>query len=313
MQPTQSSIKIIDVSPRDGLQIESVIPTVDAKVTLIEGLIEAGVPEIEVGSFVSPKVVPQMADSNLVIDKLRPRAGVRYKALWLNLKGLERALTFPILHIDGRLSLTASDAFSRRNTNRGIAETLSDMGMWIDAYEAAGITARSLSVMAAFGCNFEGKIDPLNVLSLVERVIDILAQRGCRLQNLCLADTMGWANPRQIEYLVATALERWPWLTIRLHLHDTRGCAVANALAGIAAGVKELDASVGGLGGCPFAAQKGAAGNLCTEDLVFACEEMGISTGIDIDRLIEVAKFAECLVGHELPGKIMKGGSLSTF
>lgn len=313
MSTSQPAVRIIDVSPRDGLQIERTIPTVEEKLELIAALTDSGVPEIEVGSFVNPKAVPQMADSGAVVDRLQPRDGVRYKALWLNLKGLERALESPVLHIDGRLTLTASDTFSRRNTNRGIDETLAEMPRWIERYAAAGTKARTLSLMAAFGCNFEGPIGQDHVLSLIGRAATILSDHDCRLETLNLADTMGWANPRQVRSLVGATLERWPWLTIRLHLHDTRGCAVANALAGIEAGVRELDAALGGLGGCPFAAHRGAAGNICTEDLVFACEETGIETGIDLDRLIEAARLAERLVGHELPGKVMKGGSLTRF
>jgi hydroxymethylglutaryl-CoA lyase len=167
--------------------------------------------------------------------------------------------------------------------------------------------------MAAFGCNFEGYIPEARVIELIDRSRQIMADNGCTLKRLNLADTMGWASPLQIKRIVGAVRERWPDLRIRLHLHDTRGQAVANAVAGMEMGVTHFDASVGGLGGCPFAGHKGAAGNICTEDLVFTCQEMGIETGIDLDAMVELAREAEGWVGHELPGKVMKGGTLTRF
>ena len=148
---------------------------------------------------------------------------------------------------------------------------------------------------------------------LIARIVAIMAEHGCTLRNLSLADTMDWASPRQIKSLVGKVRDAWPELRLKLHLHDTWGCAVANAVAGMEMGVAEFDASVGGLGGCPFAGHKGAAGNICTEDFVFASEEMGVATGVDLDALVEAARLSEELVGHVLPGKVMKGGTLTRF
>ena len=184
---------------------------------------------------------------------------------------------------------------------------------WIGTYRAAGIEADTLGVMAAFGCNFEGYIPEETVVSLIGRAMEVMAGHGCTLRHLSLADTMGWASPGQVKSLVGKVRERWPELTLKLHLHDTRGCAVANAVAGMEMGVAEFDSSVGGLGGCPFAGHKGAAGNVCTEDRVFACAEMGVQTGIDLDALVEAARMTEAMVGHPLPGKVMKGGTLSRW
>ena len=304
---------VIEVGPRDGLQIEPRILAAGEKIRMIDALVASGIKEFEVGSFVSPKAVPQMADTGEVFDRLRKQPGVRYRGLWLNPKGLERALANGHVDMDGKLTLTVSETFSRRNTNRGIDDTLAQMPDWIDAYRAAGIEADTMTVMAAFGCNFEGYIPEDAVVALIGRAVAVMAEHGCTLRNLSLADTMGWASPRQVKSLVGKVRGRWPDLVLKLHLHDTRGCAVANAVAGMELGVAEFDSSVGGLGGCPFAGHKGAAGNVCTEDLVFACGEMGVATGIDLDGLVEASRLTEELVGHVLPGKVMKGGTLTRW
>lgn len=313
MSDLPASAHIMEVGPRDGLQIEPRTLTTDEKVKLIEALASAGIQEIEVGSFVSPKAVPQMADTEEVILRIESRPGVRYRALWLNPRGLERALAVGKLHLDGKLTLTASETFAKRNTNRSIEQTFQEMPEWIAQYEAASIKANGLGLMAAFGCNFEGEIPQDRVMALVERTMSVMGDHGCELEHLMLADTMGWANPGQIRRMVGAIRDRWPRLELKLHLHDTRGAAIANALAAVEMGVREFDAAVGGLGGCPFAGHKGAAGNICTEDLVFMCEEMGVRTGIDLDALVAAAKLAEEFVGHPLPGKVMKGGTLTRF
>ncbi len=306
-------VHILDTGPRDGLQIEpKFVPTPD-KIRMIEALADAGVPEIEAGSFVNPRAVPQMADGDEVFAGIRKKEGVSYRALWLNAKGLERAIANGHVDINGKLTLTASETFIRRNTNRSIDDTLAEMPEWIARYKAAGVEVRTLGLMAAFGCNFEGYIPEAKVIDLIARAEAVMARHGCTLQTLNLADTMGWASPLQVKRLVGAVRERWPDLRLKLHLHDTRGQAVANAVAAMEMGVSHFDASVGGLGGCPFAGHKGAAGNVATEDLVFSCEEMGIETGIDLDAMVEVARMAEGFVGHDLPGKVMKGGTLSKY
>ena len=313
MSDLPKSVHLIEVGPRDGLQIEPRILSTDEKITMIDALAASGIAEIEAGSFVNPKAVPQMADSDELFKRLDQKKGVRYRALWLNPKGLERAIENGRVDMDGKLTITASEIFIKRNTNRSIDETFEQMPAWIAQYRAAGMKTNTLGVMAAFGCNFEGYIPEERVVSLVERTIGILADHGEKLENLSLADTMGWGTPGQMKSLVGKVREKWPELNLKLHLHDTRGCAVANAVAAMELGVREFDSSVGGLGGCPFAGHKGAAGNVCTEDLAFACGEMGVETGIDLDALVEAAKLSEDLVGHQLPGKVMKGGTLTRF
>ncbi len=313
MSDLPAYVELAEVGPRDGLQIEPRVLTTAEKLRMVDSLAASGLKQIEVGSFVNPKAVPQMAGTGEVFAAIQKRPGVRYRALWLNPKGLERALANGRVDMDGKLTLTASETFVQRNTNRSIDDTFGQMPEWIRTYRDAGITADTLSVMAAFGCNFEGYIPEQTVVALIGRAMQIMADHGCTLRHLSLADTMGWASPRQVQSLVGQVRSKWPELHIKLHLHDTRGCAVANAVAAMELGVAEFDASVGGLGGCPFAGHKGAAGNVCTEDLAFACAEMGIETGIDLDVLVEAAKLTEALVGHPLPGKVMKGGTLTRW
>lgn len=313
MSDLPQHVVMMEVGPRDGLQIEPHILTTDEKARMIDALAASGIKEIEVGSFVNPKAVPQMADTNELFDRIEKKPGIRYRALWLNPKGLERALANGHVDMDGKLTLTASETFVKRNTNRSIEDTFEQMPDWIGSYRAAGIETNSLGVMAAFGCNFEGYIPEETVIGLIDRTMGIMRDNDCRLENLSLADTMGWATPGQVKSLVGKVRDKWPELKLKLHLHDTRGCAIANAVAAMEMGVAEFDSSVGGLGGCPFAGHKGAAGNVCTEDLVFACGEMGIDTGIDLDALVEAAKLTEEMVGHQLPGKVMKGGTLTRW
>lgn len=305
------TVHLMEVGPRDGLQIEPTILTADQKLELLHAIAEAGVKEIEVGSFVNPKAVPQMADSDEVFRRLKRHEGVTYRALWLNPRGLDRAIALGNVDLDGRLQLTASEAFVKRNTNRSIDETFADIPDWIARYRTASVTPDCLGMMAAFGCNFEGEVPVARVIDLIARAEEMLVAAGSSLKHVSLADTMGWATPDRIRNMIVAVRERWPDLAIKLHLHDTRGTAMANALAALELGVREFDGSIGGLGGCPFAGHKGAAGNICTEDLVYLCEEMGIETGIDLPALIRAAQMAERMLGHQVPGKVMKGGLLA--
>jgi hydroxymethylglutaryl-CoA lyase len=227
-----------------------------------------------------------MADTEQVFARLRREPNVTYRALWLNPRGLDRAVAVGNVDLDGRLQLTASEAFVKRNTNRSIDETFADLPDWITRYRAAGVAPDCLGLMAAFGCNFEGDVPIARVVDIIARAEVLLVQAGSSLRQLALADTMGWATPDRIRRMIGVVRERWPNLAIKLHLHDTRGTAMANALAALEMGVREFDGSIGGLGGCPFAGHKGAAGNICTEDLAYMCEEMGIDTGIDLPAFI---------------------------
>ncbi|HEY4251192.1 MAG TPA: hydroxymethylglutaryl-CoA lyase [Roseomonas sp.] len=314
MTDLPNAIQIHEEGPREGFQIEpGPIATAD-KIRLIEALAETGLKSIQICSFVNPKLVPGWADADAVAAGFRPQPGVHYTGLWFNAKGLERALAFrDRLWLYGSISLTASAAFTKKNLNRTHAENLEAMAKQTALHLSHGIEIRRIGVQAAFGCNYQGDIAVADVLRVLEDGFRIAAGAGVPIRIISLSDTMGWATPPRVERLVAEVRSRWPEPEISLHLHDTRGLAVANAHAGLRQGVARFDATVGGLGGCPFAGQKGAAGNICTEELVLLCEEMGIATGVDLDALIEVGRMAEAIVGHVLPGELIHAGSLDAF
>jgi hydroxymethylglutaryl-CoA lyase len=236
---------------------------------------------------------------------------VSYTGLWLNDKGLERALATGKLDVRGTLSLTASEKFLLRNQKRTLKENIEAQHAIVKMYQHYKVPVERAGLMAAFGCNFEGDIPIPHIVDMVQQMLDIGAQYQLGLKVVSLADTMAWATPLSIKRVVGAVRDKFPQLQISLHLHDTRGMGIANAYAGMEMGVSIYDAAVAGLGGCPFAAHRGAAGNVCTEDLVFMCAEMGIDTGIDLDKLIESALLAEEIVGHPLPGCVMKGGTLN--
>ena len=314
MSDLPAAVHITEEGPREGFQIEKgPIPTA-RKIELIDALSQTGLDRIQIVSFVNPKNVPGMADAEDVVRGITPRPDVAYTALWLNEKGFERALQFSDrLTNTGTIQLCASEKFSVRNQNRTAAQQLAGQHAIVELYKAAGIPVERGSIMAAFGCNFEGDIPVSRVVALTQQILDVATEHGVTLKYITLADTMAWATPLAIKRTVGALRERWPDLDVALHLHDTRGLAIADAYAGLEMGVTRFDAAVAGLGGCPFAGHAGAAGNVCTEDLVFLCEEMGIKTGIDLDALIACAKLAEDIVGHPLPGAVMKGGTLKRF
>ena len=314
MTDLPTHVEIFEEGPREGFQIEpGPISTAD-KIRLIETLAETGLHHIQACSFVNPRVVPGWADAEDVIKGFKAKPGVHYVALWFNENGLNRALAFrDKLTLTGSISLTASEGFTRKNLNRSHEENLAAMRKMTASHIAAGVPVTRIGVMAAFGCNYQGDITPAQVISTLEDGLAIAAEVGAEITDFSLADTMGWAAPHRIERVLGEVRSRWPNIALRLHLHDTRGLAVANAHAGLRMGVARFDSTVGGLGGCPFAGQKGAAGNICTEELVLLCEEMGIDTGIDLDALIEVGRLAEDIVAHQLPSELIHAGSLDAF
>lgn len=303
-------IRINEEGPREGFQIEKGPISTARKVELIDSLSHTGLQQIQVVSFVNPKAVPGMADAEEVVKRFTRKPGIRYTGLWLNDKGLERAIATERLDIRGSLSLTASEKFLLRNQKRTLAENMKAQESIIAMYRHYQVSVDRAGIMAAFGCNFEGDIPATRILDLVRQILDLAAAHQITIKTLSLADTMAWATPESIRKVVGAVRDHHPDLEISLHLHDTRGMGIANAYAGLQMGVTVFDAAVGGLGGCPFAKHSGAAGNVCTEDLVFMCDEMGIETGVDLDALLESAQLAEDIVGHPLPGCVMKGGSL---
>lgn len=311
MTDMPKAISIKEEGPREGFQIEKADISTSRKIALIDALSETGVKQIQIVSFVNPKRVPGMADADEVVRGFKKKSGVDYSALFFNNQGFERALSFgDRLTVKGSLPLCASETFLKRNQNRSMQENITALHEQVERYKARGVAVQRGSVMAAFGCNFEGEVPPQRVVGLVGQIFEIAAAHDLDIKEIALADTMGWATPLAVKRLVGAVRERFPNVRINLHLHDTRGMGIANAYAGLQMGIDSFDSSVAGLGGCPFARHKGAAGNVCTEDLVFLCDEMGIETGIDIERMIEAALLAQDIVGHPLQGHVMQGGSL---
>ena len=307
--PLPSKITLAEVGPREGFQFEGIgqpdkISTAD-KIRLIDMLAATGLTTLQIVSFVSPKQVPQMADAEAICAGLTRRPGVAYNGIYLNDAGLKRAIAAGVLDIKGKITLAMSETFALRNQRRTLAEDFQMQRKIAALYQAHGIAVDYGATMAAFGCNFEGPIAVPRVLEFVQQLHDIAAEQGNRLATLNLADTMGWADPELVRRLVASVRARWPELRIALHLHDTRGLAIANVYAALLEGVDLFDTAIGGLGGCPFAGHKGAAGNVCTEEVVFLCRQLGIETGIDLEKLVEAARFAEQIVGHPLPSKLL--------
>ena len=302
-------VEIFEEGPRESFQIEKApIATAD-KVRFIEALAETGVRHIQCVSFVNPKRVPGMADADLVARSITQKPGIAYTGIWLNMQGLERACNTP-LHLSGELQLYASETFGINNSNRTNAQMLDEQRKWLAFYREHGIALESAVLMTAFGCNFEGEVPVERVCKQVGAMISLAGEFGFAIPRMRLADTVGWATPKSIIRVVGALRDRWPDLPLALHLHDTRGSGLANCLAGLSMGIASFDSSCAGLGGCPFAGHAGAAGNICTEDFVFMCEEMGVETGINLEAMAECGRMAEHIVGHPLPGKVMRAGGL---
>lgn len=285
-----TDVSIREVAPRDGLQNEDPIPT-DAKVRLIDALSGTGVKRIEAVSFVHPKAIPQMADADEVWARIAKHPDIRYSALIPNTRGAQRALAAGFAEIE--VVVSASDTHNRRNLNRSTDESLDDITQLIELIHAHGKSVEVI-VATSFGCPFEGDIDPKRVAGIVERV------RSDGADRIAFGDTTGMATPRRVRDLLS---EVRPDL---LHFHNTRGTGLANILTALDLGVTEFDASVGGIGGCPYA--PGASGNVATEEVVHMLHDMGMDTGIDLDALIAVAAEAEKLLGRMLPSGVLRAG-----
>lgn len=303
-------VHIVEEGPREGFQIEKGPIATARKIELIDALSQTGLGHIQIVSFVNPARVPGMADAEQVVAGIHIVEGVRYTGLWLNDQGFDRARATGRLDIKGSITLGASNTFLKRNQNRTIEGQIESQRAMMKKYTALGVPVVRGGIMAAFGCNFEGDIPVERVVSLFGTILDIAGENGVKLQFVSLADTMAWATPQKIKRTIGAIRDAYPDQPISLHLHDTRGQGIANAYAGLEMGIAHFDAAVAGLGGCPFAGHAGAAGNVCTEDLVFMCHEMGIETGIDLEALVECARLAEDIVGHSLPGSLKTGGTL---
>jgi hydroxymethylglutaryl-CoA lyase len=329
MSDLPRKVEIAEEGPREGFQIEkNPIASAD-KIALIDALSATGLRHIQVASFVSPRLVPGWSDAEAVVAGFRPNPDIHYTALWFNAAGLDRALAFKDrLHLFGSISLAASEAFSLKNLNRDRAGQIEAMRKQTAAHIAAGVPVTRIGLQAAFGCNYAGDVAPAQVMAAIADGLAIASEAGASeagaseagaseagvtIRDLTLADTMGWANPHQIETVIGEVRNRWPELRLALHLHDTRGLGIANAMAGLRMGVARFDAAVGGLGGCPFAGQPGAPGNIATEELALLCAELGIATGIDLEALVEAGRLAERILDRRLPSAVLRGGTLARF
>ena len=300
MNPTR--LYINDVAVRDGFQIEKHFVPTATKIEVVNQLSRTGLHKIEVTSFVSPKAVPAMADAAEVLAGIERVPGVVYVALVPNVRGVRNAADAPRKPDEVNGVVSASETHNRANINRTHEQSLSELPEMVKGAHAAGMKI-TMSLSTTFGCPFEGHVHEDVVLDSVARF------RELGFDGISLADTTGMANPKQVRDLVRKVLERFPSPNdtyYTLHFHNTRGMGLANVVAGIEAGVRSFDGSISGLGGCPFA--PGATGNICTEDMVNMLEDMGFDTRVDLAKLLAVARRIPAVVGHDVPGQVMKAG-----
>jgi hydroxymethylglutaryl-CoA lyase len=295
--PRQISVR--EVGPRDGLQNEEPVPT-QAKIELIDRLSATGVQRIEAVSFVRPDAIPQMADADAVWSGIERAAGVRYSALVPNLRGAVRALDRGLTEIEAVVS--ASDTHNRKNVNRSTAESLDDIAEIIGLAHDRGASCQVI-VSTAWGCPYEGDVPVERVVATASRAVADGAD------TISFGDTTGMATPGRVHALVGEFRSAHPGVGLNLHFHNTRGTGLANVLAALELGVADFDASVGGLGGCPYA--PGATGNIATEELVHMVEDMGVDTGIDLEAMIDAAADAERIIGRQLPSQVLRAGPRS--
>jgi hydroxymethylglutaryl-CoA lyase len=296
MTDLPSRISVREVGPRDGLQNEDPVPAT-AKIALIEQLATTGVSRIEAVSFVRAEAIPQMADADEVWAAVTKDPAIRYSALAPNLRGARRALDAGFTEVEAVVS--ASDTHNRKNVNRSTAQSLDEIAVMIDEAHQRGATLQVV-VATAWGSPYEGDVPVERVLAVAGRAVADGADA------ISFGDTTGMATPRRVRDLVGSFRFRHPDVPLNLHFHNTRGTGLANVLAALELGVDDFDASVGGLGGCPYA--PGASGNIATEELVYMVEDMGVGTGVDLAAMIEAAAAAERIVGRELPSQVLRAG-----
>ena len=295
MKITLDHVRVVEVGPRDGLQNEKVTIPTETKIDYITALADAGLRTIEAGAFVSPKWVPQMADTAEVYRNIPKDPGVDYPVLVPNLKGLERASDAGVTSI--AIFTAASETFNKRNINMSIDESFENYAPVVQRARGEGMRVRGY-VSTAFGCPYEGDVAPEKVLEVCARLLDL----GC--YEVSVGDTIGVGNPVQVQSVAGILLQVIPPSKLAMHFHDTRGTALANTLAALEMGIATFDASSGGLGGCPYA--PGASGNMATEDLVYMLEKMGIDTAVDLGRLVAASQIIAPYLDHPLPGRYLQ-------
>ena len=292
--PNQISVR--EVGPRDGLQNEDPVPTL-AKIELIDRLSATGVSRIEAVSFVRPQAIPQMADADEVWAGIARTPSVRYSALAANLRGARRALAAGLTELE--VVVSASDTHNRKNVNRATAESLDDIAVIISEAHARGASCQVV-VATAWGCPYEGEVPVERVVRTASRAVADGAD------SVSFGDTTGMATPGRVRALVGAFRSKHPEVPLNLHFHNTRGTGLANVLTALELGVADFDASVGGLGGCPYA--PGATGNIATEELIYMVEDMGVATGVDLEAMIDAAAEAERIIGRTLPSQVLRAG-----
>lgn len=289
------AVTIYEVGPRDGLQNEArQVPTAD-KIAFIDALSQTGLEHIEITSFVSPRWIPQLADAIEVARRIKQRETVHFSALVPNRRGLDNAVSAGMREI--AVFLSASETHNKKNINKTIAQSLKAFDDVVEPALAQGMKVRAY-VSTVFGCPYEGDVDPAVSVGLCRTLLDM------GVYQVSLGDTIGVANPAQVEHVLELVLDEVPRDKIAVHFHDTQGTALANCLVAVAQGITTIDAAVGGLGGCPYA--PGASGNLATEDVVSMLHGMGIGTGVDLEKLVDCSRLAASFVGHDLPSKYLK-------
>ena len=292
-----NKVKITEVGPRDGFQSEKTILKTEDKIDIINNLIEAGFPRIEVSSFVSPKAIPQLADAEIILNKVNRSSKTTLAALVPNARGALRAVEAKLDEIV--VFLSASESHNKKNVNRSVKESLSGFKEIADIAGKNNIPIQG-DIATAFGCPFEGNISPKK-LADISKEYKLMGFKG-----VTLGDTTGMATPPVVIDAINAIRNNVPDFNITLHFHNTRGVGLANVMSGLNLGITDYESCFGGMGGCPFAPN--ATGNICSEDLIYLLHEMGIETGIDLDKIISIAKKVENLVGHKLPGQVMRAG-----
>jgi hydroxymethylglutaryl-CoA lyase len=290
-------VKITEVGPRDGFQSEKTVLKTEDKIDIINNLIEAGFPRIEVSSFVSPKAIPQLADAEIILNKVNRSSTTTLAALVPNARGALRAVEAKIDEIV--VFLSASESHNKKNVNRSVKESLLGFKEIVDIAGKNNIPIQG-DIATAFGCPFEGNISSKK-LADISKEYKLMGFKG-----VTLGDTTGMATPPVVIDAINAIRDNVPDFNITLHFHNTRGVGLANVMSGLNLGITDYESCFGGMGGCPFAPN--ATGNICSEDLIYLLHEMGIKTGIDLDKIISIAKKVENLVGHKLPGQVMRAG-----
>lgn len=296
-QSLPDAVSVYEVSPRDGLQNEAAQVSTYNKTRLVDALTDSGLTRIEVTSFVSPRWIPQLADAEELVRQVHRPETSRFSALCPNRQGLDRAIACGIGEV--AVFLSVSESHNKRNVNKSVADSLAGFREVVQPAVERGLRARAY-LSTLWGCPYEGEVDPKRGVEITRQLLDM----GC--YEVSLSDTIGVGTPRQTMRILEMFLDEFPSQKLAMHMHDTRGTALANVVVGLEMGIRTFDASVGGLGGCPYA--PGAAGNLATEDLVYTLHGMGVQTGIDLERLLEAGRVASAIVGRDLPGKVLRAG-----